>query len=111
MMSVDDKLEKNIRVELDRAADDIDAATLSRIRQIRARAIERTDAGVTNWFGVVSGALATTCVMLFAVMIMLNNEPVVTPLPAEDLEMISSLDELDLYQDLEFYQWLETYES
>lgn len=110
-MSVDDKLEKNIRLELDKTIDDIDAATLSRIRQTRARAVELTDAKVTNWFGIVSGALATTCVMLFVIIIMQNNESVVAPFPAEDLEMISALDELDLYQDLEFYQWLETYES
>ena len=110
-MNDNDKLEQQSRQALNASVEEIDAATLSRIRQVRARALEKAGAKSFNWFGIATGAMATASVMVFAVMILLNNEPAVQPLPAEDIELITSLDELELYEDLEFYQWLAEYES
>lgn len=110
-MSENDKLENTIRNTLDENTDNIDAATLSRIRQVRARAVERANKKYFNWFGLAGGAVATVSVMLFAVMLLLNNDSAIQPIPAEDMEMISALDEMELYEDLEFYQWLAEYES
>ena len=47
----------------------LDGNTLSRIRQIRAQAIDKAiDKTVTqqsNWSVIITGALATACVMVF----------------------------------------------
>ena len=110
-MIENDKLENNTRQVLDESVDHLDAETLSRIRQVRARTVEKAEQKTVHWFGVVSGAVATACVMVLAVTIFLNNEPAVQPLPAEDIDLVSSLDELELVEDLEFYQWLAEYES
>lgn len=102
----EDKLETNIRRSLDESIDALDANTLSKIRQIRAQAIEKANVKKTDWSGVMSGALATACVMVFTVSILLKT-PAIEPVSVDDLELISSSDSLELFEDLEFYEWLE----
>ncbi len=102
-----DKLAVNIKQTLDDSVDSLDAQTLSRIRQVRSRAIEQTEDRSLNWFGLMSGALATACVMVFAIMILLNSPDTSQMTPIDDLDLISSSDNLELYEDLEFYEWLE----
>ena len=106
----EDELTTNIRQALDESVDALDANTLSRIRQIRAQAIEKVEARHVNWFGIMTGALATACVMVFAVMILLQSPTTIQPVQVDDLELISSSDNLELFEDLEFYEWLDEYE-
>ena len=101
-----------IKQELDDSLNSIDAATLSRVRQVRARALEKTEKKSYNWFGIAGGAIATACVLMLVVMLSIKNEASVTPLTPEEIELISAMDEIEIYQDLEFYEWLaEEYES
>ena len=103
----EDKLTTNIRLALDESADSLDANTLSKIRQIRSRAVEKAEARHVNWPGIISGALATACVMVFTVMILLQSPTTLQPVPIDDLELLSSSEDLELFEDLEFYEWLE----
>lgn len=104
----EDKLTENIRQRLDNSAESLDANTLSRIRQIRTQAVAKTEARHSSWSVVITGALATTCVIVFAVMILLKSPvPTTQTVPLDDLDLISSSESLELYEDLEFYQWLE----
>ena len=103
----EDELKANIRQALDESVDALDANTLSRIRQIRAQAVDKAEAHHVNWLGVMSGALATACVMVFAVMILLKSPTPMQTVPVDDLDLISSSESLELYEDLEFYEWLE----
>ena len=106
----EDKFEANIKQALDNGVDAIDAHTLSRIRQVRARAVEKAEVKSVNWFGVMSGALATACVMVFAVMILLESPTPMQAVPVDDIELISSSDNLELFEELEFYEWLDEHE-
>ena len=106
----EDEMNTNIRQALDESADALDANTLSKIRQIRAQAVEKAAGKSFNWFGVMSGALATTCVIVFAVMVLIKTPTTMQSVPVDDLELISSSDSLELYEDLEFYEWLEEHE-
>ena len=106
----EDELKVTIRQALDESVDALDANTLSRIRQIRAQAVDKTVTRHVNWFGIMSGALATACVMVFAVMIVLQSPATLQTVPVDDLELISSSDNLELFEELEFYEWLEEYE-
>ena len=110
MTSDNDKLGNSIKQTLDNSVDDLDAATLSRIRQVRTRALEKAEGQSINWFSVTSGALATACVMVFAVIILLRSESLPQNVPVDDLDLISSSESFEFYEDLEFYQWLETNE-
>ena len=102
----EDDLNARVKQHLDDSVRDLDANTLSKIRQIRSQAIEKANVKKTDWSGVMSGALATACVMVFTVTILLKT-PVIEPVSVDDLELISSSDNLELFEDLEFYEWLE----
>ncbi len=107
----EDKLTRNIKQTLDDSVASLDGNTLSRIRQIRGqaidKAIDKTDTPQSNWSIIMSGALATACVMVFAVMILLKSPVSNHAVPLDDLDLISSSESLELYEDLEFYEWLE----
>ncbi len=107
----EDKLAKNIKQTLDDSVESLDGNTLSRIRQVRAHAIDKAiDHAATkhsNWSIILSGALATACVMVFAVMILLQSPVSNQGIPLDDLDLISSSESLELYEDLEFYEWLD----
>ena len=97
------------------SVDSLDAATVSRITQIRHRALEsgRQPSRWSVW--VPAGAVATVCIALLVYLLVVPSQtgiqggaPVQATVPAVDeVELISNL---ELYEDLEFYQWLEQYE-
>jgi hypothetical protein len=103
----EEELKSNIRQSLDDSVDAIDAETLSKIRQIRAQAIDK--AGTRNVLlpKLLVGGLATACVMVLAIILLFNSPTSMQVVPADDLELISSSDSLELFEDLEFYEWLE----
>lgn len=53
------------------------------------------------------GGLAAACVGLLAVSLWIWQPAVPQPVPdPEDLEILASAEDLDLYEDLDFYSWL-----
>lgn len=103
----DNEINTNIKQALDDSISKLDANTLSKIRQVRAQAVDKVNSGQHNWSGVMSGAVAMTCVMIVAVMILLESPTQTNLVPLDDLDLISSSESLELYEDLEFYEWLE----
>jgi uncharacterized protein DUF3619 len=103
----EDELATKIKQDLDESIEALDANTLSRLRQLRAKAIERSEPRKYPTQGLLIGGLATACVMVLAVILLLNPETSVQTVPVEELELISSMEHLDLLEDLEFYEWLE----
>lgn len=90
---------------LDRSLEDIDAHTLSRLRQARHRAIESAPTRVPPfvWAGGVATAFAA--LVLAAVLLFPSGAP--SPVPTlEDVEILASSEDLDFYDELEFYHWL-----
>lgn len=96
--------------DIKQSVDDIDATTQSRLAQIREQALT-SDAGrsVQRW-QLVSGALATACVVMLAIMLMIKPE-IDTTYSEDDVELFTTTDGLDFYEDLEFYVWLDEYEA
>ena len=107
----EDELNSKIRQDLEDSVDALDANTLSKIRQIRAKAVDKAGSNHSIWSGnkqgFLIGGVATTCVMVLAVVLLLNSSTSMQSIPAEDIELISSSDNFELYEDLEFYEWLE----
>lgn len=88
---------------------DIDGQTLSKIRQARHRALEsHTRKSVSNWW-VPTGVAVSACVafVIFTLIPRVSDEPASL---LEDIELITTSDDLELYEELEFYEWLEAYE-
>jgi len=103
----EDKLTRNIKQTLDDSVQSLGGNTLSMIRQIRTQAVDKAVTRQSSWSAIFTGALATACVMVFAVMILLKSPLSNHIVPPDDLDLISSSESLELYEDLEFYEWLE----
>lgn len=100
----DDELIKRITGQLDAGNERLDGATRSRLTQARHRAIASRHRAVWRW-PAVGGALLAS---LVAVMVWLGRAPeVADPYAANDFEMLTESDSIELYQEMEFLQWLE----
>jgi len=112
--SSDQQLMQRSRQALDRTIEEMDAATLSRLNRIRHEALSQAN-NTTHRGWLMAGALATACVLVIATGLALRG-PTTTPEPIEvavespldDLDLLSSNEDLEMLADLEFYAWLET---
>ncbi|MCU0530551.1 MAG: DUF3619 family protein [Syntrophales bacterium] len=91
--------------------DRLDAATLARLREARAKAVEaagepaRGFFRVPNWMRAGAFATAAAAVIVFAVWV----DPPKQELPVksvDEFEIVLYADNLELYEDLDFYEWL-----
>lgn len=102
-----DPLVSAIRKELDRSCDALDGYTLSRLHRIRSAALARPP---SRWRSLLLpfGGLVTACALVLVVNLALRSTALPTAGEAalEDIEMLTSNESLDLYEDYEFYQWL-----
>jgi ferric-dicitrate binding protein FerR (iron transport regulator) len=95
-----------------RASEDrLDTATLSRLRAARAKAVEAAgerDRGffrIPGWARAGAFATAAAAVLVFAVWV----DPPKQELPVksvDEFEMALYADNLELYEDMDFYEWL-----
>jgi hypothetical protein len=94
--------------------DRIEANTLSRLRDARVRAVEAADARgrgffrIPNWARI--GGVATAAAAILVFMIWFETPKQDLPVKnADDIEIVlnvDSADNIDLYEDLDFYEWL-----
>ena len=92
----------------------LDAVTASRLRNARRKAVEAAGARekgffrIPNWARIGSVATAAAAVLVF--MIWFDTPRQDLPMKsADDLEIVlnvDSADNMDLYEDLDFYEWL-----
>jgi hypothetical protein len=105
----------NIRETLDRNADDLDEKTLLGLRRIRLDALEVAGQRQRLFAFprlITAGGIATVAVLAVTVSIWSFSArqrlPVNLP---EDVEVLVVKDHFDLYEDLDFYRWLDVAES
>lgn len=97
-----------INQELDRAESSLDADTLRELRLARSRAMESLHKPRQLWQPLGTAALAAAIAAL-AVSLHINQYAEVEPVSKiEDISLLGTSDELELYENLEFYQWLES---
>jgi hypothetical protein len=89
----------------------LDAGTLARLRAARAKAVEAAGERqggffrIPNWMRAGAFATAAAAVMVFAIWV----DPPKQELPVKSLdefEMVLYADNLDIYEDMDFYEWL-----
>ena len=101
---------KRAKAQFDNSVEELDAATLSRLNQGRHAALEalhgsRPLAAWGRWVpltGVAAAVLVT---------VMLVRAPEVATLPGDavaDFEILLEGENFELYEDLEFYSWLDS---
>jgi hypothetical protein len=109
------------RAALDQDVRDLDAATLSRLNRARQAALAAAPRHAASawlraprWVPAGFLASAAALALVFAVVV---RTPGPAPLPAgdptisQDFELLSSQDSLDLYEDQEFYSWLDAQQT
>jgi hypothetical protein len=100
---------------LESSVDQIDDDTQIRLSAIRRRAVEaatKSQATLTpafsRWFLPVGG-LATALAAVLVAVTLWTQQPVQESAPVaalEDLNILTGSDEIEFYQELEFYEWL-----
>ena len=105
----DQQLVNAIKSAFDESVKSIDANTASRLIQIRNRALGGAEQKSNLWFVIPAGAITMVCLALIVYSFVCNKK-FDQPMTANDIELITSSDSLDLYEDLEFYEWLDDYE-
>ena len=99
---------------LDAEADRLDDGTRARLLQARLLAVaaaERRRGTVFDvihaWRWLTKGGLAITAATVAAIAVWLAQpHPSHLPKSADDVEIVAAQDQLELYEDLEFYRWL-----
>ncbi|MFQ5992236.1 MAG: DUF3619 family protein [Nitrospiraceae bacterium] len=97
------------KAALDRSTEDLDDGVLRRLRGARHRALE-TPASTAAW--AWASGLAAASVAVLAVTLWLTQPSATDPLPdLNDVEVLATAENLEFYDDLEFYSWLAERES
>ena len=107
----EDPWTERIRQQLDNRARDLDAATLSRLNQSRLVALQAAAKPMQRpWLWPATLASAFSLALAVAIWPRLLPEPLPTPsagtLP-EDFSMLAGTENLELYEELDFYAWLD----
>ena len=117
-------LVERIRRRLDQDVNGLDSATLSRLEQARRLALAAVAQPRRRWWRmtwvasrpardwlVPAGAFASVVATVVAVTLMVMEPGNGLAREADDLELLTAGEELELYENLEFYQWLQDREQ
>jgi len=104
-MQDDSKLNKRIRTALDASVENLDPSVSRHLQQARHAALE-TAAKPRMPFWQPAGAFALASILLLSVFVWPDRQNMPEPAALADLELITADDSLQLYEDLDFYQWL-----
>jgi len=119
MQDKDQQIVGSIKSELNESVDNINAKDLSAITQERYQALAKKKKKSFSWIVIPAGAIATACLAV----VVYNFIPVAPEsmngqnLDQENYEFVSAVENFDIYEDpeldeeLDFYEWLDTYES
>lgn len=107
----DKELLVNVNKALDAGIEHLDPAIEARLRQGRRRAMAVADSK-HRWLPVLprwvpAGSLAYAAILVVAVSLWFADSP--QPLQEkhlEDVEVLTTHDHLEMYQDMDFYHWL-----
>lgn len=116
----EDPLLAAVRQQLDASARSLDPTIQQKLQHLRRQALSQTTAPLsvrlfnrlhdtlTDYrLALPAGAFATACVLITAVSIFYRGPDGIEPLEfSEELTLLASADDLELYENLDFYLWL-----
>lgn len=113
-MSKGDELDsattQRVRAQLDQGVEQLNVYTVQRLAQARAAALNgtRRQRRPRSWMlPAVGVAAAAVLVVAVTLQVMPRTDAPVADIATLDLELLTSQDDLELYQDMEFYVWLD----
>lgn len=94
------------KAALDQQVEALDPNRAARLRTARRTALAGLATRRPRWVWATSG-LAVAATVAFALLLWLTSPTTQGPVPQlEDLELLTSSENLEFYEDLEFYDWL-----
>ncbi len=121
---MDGQLIEAVRNRLDEQVDGLDSATLLRLAQARRLALAAAVAPRPRWrrmmrpssrpagdWLVPAGAFASVLATAVALTLMVAEPGNGSAREMDDVELLTAGEELELYENLEFYQWLQDREQ
>ena len=107
MNKTDDQLARDAKQAFDRSVDGLDAATLSRLNRGRQAALAEAARPGKEWLRWVPATGLAAAVVLLFVMQQGPGDVDMISAPASDLEILLGEESIEMYEDLEFYSWLD----
>jgi hypothetical protein len=109
-VQADEALVQRVKQGLDRSCAALDGATQSRLNAMRHAALAQGQRKRRSWAPLLPfGGLVTACMLVLAVLL---QSPLSGTLPeaapVEDIDLLTASEDLDFYEEYEFYQWLAT---
>ena len=98
---------QRVKTALDAHEAQLDANTLRDLRLARHKALESLQKPRRLWQPVALVAVAASVAVVAISLHVLQPKMPITAPGMEDMALISASDEFDLYENLDFYQWLE----
>ncbi len=111
----DERIAELVKSHLDAGVDAIDELTAAKLRAIRLNAVEAAGEN-RGWFRfprwAAVGGLATAVAAVLAVSLWMSGKPVEsTVATADDIEVVAAQEQMQFYEDIEFYRWLAAQEN
>jgi len=99
-----------VKAAFDQSVERVDAEAVSRLDNIRNTALDTAAGKTRHWifYPASAFAAASLAIIIFNVV---QHDATTATIKTEDIEIISATDGLDFYENLEFYRWLEDYET
>ena len=94
-----------VRQHLDQHAEQVDELTSARLKAMRKTALQQKPGWSFNWLPLTAMTSAAAAILAVAIWYQNPADPTVF---SEEWEALASSEELELIEDLEFYDWLET---
>lgn len=108
ILTNDSKTNSTVKKVLDTGTDALDSSTLARLRQVRREALQQSPDRGVRWWMPVSALGATAAAVLVATWLTTTVAPQANVEGIEDIEILASADNTDLYEQMDFYEWLES---
>lgn len=101
--AADDAFTDKARHFLDESSEHMDAATLSRLHQLRNQALAAPRRPALPWYGWASGGAVAASVL---VAILFVDRPQPLPMIFEDQSQQTAAENIELLEDMEFMAWM-----
>jgi hypothetical protein len=110
MSKTDETLAERAKAAFDQSVDGLDASTLSRLNRGRQAALAEAGHRGREWTRWMPATGVAAAVLLAVLTFQGPGDADVISAPAPDLEILLSEENIEMLEELEFYNWLETQE-
>lgn len=113
MIDNDDRLLRDIKKTLDQSNAVLDGDTLARLRQARHQALDAAETRRSPFvlWGPVTAMASVAMLSLSLWLYQAESAPVNMMAGLEDIELLAANEDIDFYENLDFYLWLEGQEE